>query len=49
VEDEVAAFEREGEVAEEVMMEEAAKEAADIAIGKMHAAATRKAVVAMAK
>jgi hypothetical protein len=37
-EEEVAVFEREGEVAQEAVMEEAAAVAADIAVGKMHAA-----------
>jgi hypothetical protein len=43
-EEEVAAFKREGEVAKEAM-----EEAADIAVGKMHAAAARKAVEAVVK
>jgi hypothetical protein len=50
-EQEVAAFEREGEVAQEAMdrvMEEAAAVAADVAVGKMHAAAARKAEEAVA-
>jgi hypothetical protein len=50
-EQEVAAFEREGEVAQEAMdmvMEEATAVAADVAVGKMHAAAARKAVEAVA-
>jgi hypothetical protein len=43
--DEVAAFEREGEVAQAAMvrvLEDASAVAADITIGKMHAAAARK-------
>jgi hypothetical protein len=46
----VATFEREGEVAQEAMdrvMEEAAVVAADVAVGKMHAAAARNAVEAV--
>jgi hypothetical protein len=43
----VAAFEREGEVAQAAMvrvLEDASAVAADVAAGKMHAAAARKAV-----
>jgi hypothetical protein len=39
-EEEEAAFEREGEVADEAM-EELMENAADVAVGKMHAAAAR--------
>jgi hypothetical protein len=49
-EDKVAAFEREGEVAQVAMvkvLEDASAMAADVAVGKMHAAAARKAVEAM--
>jgi hypothetical protein len=45
--DEVAAFEREGEVAQAAMvrmLEDASMVAADVAVGKMHAYAARKAV-----
>jgi hypothetical protein len=51
VEDEVAAFEREGEVAQAAMvrvLEDASVVAADVAVGKMHAATARKAVEAVA-
>jgi hypothetical protein len=51
VEEEVVAFERKGEVAEEAMkvvMEEAVAVAADVVVSKMHAAAARKAVEAVA-
>jgi hypothetical protein len=51
MEEEVATYEREGEVAQEAMevgMEEAAAVATDVAIGKMHAAAARKVVEALA-
>jgi hypothetical protein len=50
-EEEVAAFECEGEVAQKAMvrvLEDAAAVAADVAVGKMHAAAARKAVEAVA-
>jgi hypothetical protein len=50
-EDEVAAFEREGEVAQAAMvrvLEDAAAVATDVAVGKMHAAAAREAVEAVA-
>jgi hypothetical protein len=50
-EDEVATFEREGEVAQAAMvrvLEEASAVAADVAVGKMHAAAARKAVETVA-
>jgi hypothetical protein len=43
-EEEVAAFEREGAVAEEAM-----KEAAKVAVGKMHPVAARQAVDEVAK
>jgi hypothetical protein len=46
-EEEVAAFEREGEEAQASMfrvLEDAAAVAADVAVSKMHAAAARKAV-----
>jgi hypothetical protein len=46
-EDEVAAFEREGEVAQATMvsvLEDASTVAANVAVGKMHACAARKAV-----
>jgi hypothetical protein len=46
-EDEVAAFERKGEVAQAAMvrvLEDASAVAADIAVGKMHACVARKAV-----
>jgi hypothetical protein len=49
-EDEVAAFEREGEVAQAAMvrvLEDASAVAADVAMGKMHACAARKAVEMM--
>jgi hypothetical protein len=51
MEEEVAACEREGEVAQEAMeagMEEAAAVATDVAVGKMHAIAARKAVEVLA-
>jgi type IV secretory pathway VirD2 relaxase len=50
-EEEVAAFEREGEVAQKAMvkvLEDAAAVAADVIVGKMHVAATRKAIKAVA-
>jgi hypothetical protein len=50
-EDEVAAFEREGEVAQAAMvrvLEDASVVAPDVAMGKMHATAARKAVEAVA-
>jgi hypothetical protein len=50
-EDEVAAFEREGKVAQAAMvkvLEDASAMAADVVVGKMHAAVARKAVEAMA-
>jgi hypothetical protein len=49
-EDEVAAFEREGEVAQAAMvrvLENASAVAADVAVGKMHATVARKAVEAV--
>jgi signal transduction protein with GAF and PtsI domain len=49
-EEEVAAFEREGEVAQAAMvrvLEDAAAVAADFAVGKMHTAAPRKTVEAV--
>jgi hypothetical protein len=48
--DEVAAFEREGEVAQAAMvrvLEDASVVAADVAVGKMHAATARKVVEAV--
>jgi hypothetical protein len=50
-ENEVAAFEREGEVAQAAMvrvLEDASTVAADVAVGKMHACAARKAVETVA-
>jgi hypothetical protein len=46
-EDEVAAFEREGEVAQAAMvrvLEDASVVAADVAMGKMHACAAKKVI-----
>jgi hypothetical protein len=48
-EDEVAAFEREGEVAQAAMvrvLEDASAVAVDVVVGTMHATAARKAVMA---
>jgi hypothetical protein len=50
-ENEVAAFEREGEVAQAAMvrvLEDASAVAADVAVGRMHACTTRKAVETVA-
>jgi hypothetical protein len=44
VEEEVAAFDREGEAAMVRVLEDAAAVAADVTVGKMHVAAARKAV-----